>query len=186
MSVVLPLPLAPSRPSTVPGSIARSMPRSTSLLPKLFRKSVDAKNGFVHGCWSCNRDEMTSRICLWLRPSCRARCRAGSIVARNCCLRWSSDAVLRGRQDFHALAADAADDALGLEPRIGLADGHRVDGRIAGHLPDAGQQVALAEQPAGHHARGPDPRSGGRSGRRVGLISKMAGGSAMCISIVIH
>ena len=64
-------------------------------------------------------------------------------------MRSSSEPFCEGGENLHSQAADAADDAFGFQPRIGLADRHRIDGRVAGHLPNAGQQVALAEQSAG-------------------------------------
>jgi len=52
-------------------------------------------------------------------------------------------------RDPHPLPSNTNDGSLGFEPRIGLADGHRVDRRPAGDSPHAGQEIALAQPPPG-------------------------------------
>jgi hypothetical protein len=55
----------------------------------------------------------------------------------------------RRRADAHALPAHALDEAFDLEPRVRFADGHGVDLRGLGDLPNAGEEIAGAEFAAG-------------------------------------
>ena len=54
--------------------------------------------------------------------------------------------------DAHPLPALELDDAVALQERIGLGDGHGIDFQLQGHLADRGQEIAGADAAAGHVA----------------------------------
>ena len=151
MRVVLPVPFFPSRPTTEPVGIASDTWSRTRLESKdlltLLRVRTNSLTLTLLESGLNQRQNLFGRQAGISALFDEAADETDHFVAID-----GLPLTQGPPDDAHPLPADQFDDAVPLQKRIGLGNGHRVDGQLARHLADRREKLA-GSQPPGRDLR---------------------------------